>query len=69
MSEPFKVTYATLTADNEDLHAAYEAGVETARSWLGAEIQAPGDHSPGDPVDVHSPADPSILIALSLIHI
>ena len=63
MSEPFKVTYATLTADNEDLHRAYEAGVETARGWLGAEIQAPGDPDPGEPVEVHSPADPSILIA------
>src|SRR6266704_1094093 len=31
----FRVTYATLSADNEDLHAAYEQGVATARSWLG----------------------------------
>jgi 1-pyrroline-5-carboxylate dehydrogenase len=37
MAKPkFRVTYATLTADNEDLHAAYEEGVRTARSWLGA---------------------------------
>jgi 1-pyrroline-5-carboxylate dehydrogenase len=37
MAKPkFRVTYATLTADNEDLHAAYEDGVRTARSWLGA---------------------------------
>jgi 1-pyrroline-5-carboxylate dehydrogenase len=36
MAKPkFRVTYATLTADNEDLHAAYEEGVRTARSWLG----------------------------------
>lgn len=63
MSEPFKVTYATLTPDNEALNAAYEAGVETARSWLGAEISAPGDPAPGDAVEVHSPADPSIVIA------
>ncbi len=63
MSEPYKVTYATLTADNEDLHTAYEAGVEVARGWLGAEISAPGDPAPGDPVDVTSPADPSVLVA------
>jgi 1-pyrroline-5-carboxylate dehydrogenase len=31
----FRVTYATLSADNEELHAAYEQGVRTARSWLG----------------------------------
>jgi 1-pyrroline-5-carboxylate dehydrogenase len=31
----FRVTYATLSADNEELHAAYEEGVRTARSWLG----------------------------------
>jgi len=37
MAKPkFRVTYATLTADNEELHAAYEEGVRTARSWLGA---------------------------------
>jgi 1-pyrroline-5-carboxylate dehydrogenase len=31
----FRVTYATLSADNEELHAAYEQGIATARSWLG----------------------------------
>jgi 1-pyrroline-5-carboxylate dehydrogenase len=31
----FRVTYATLSADNQELHAAYEDGVRTARSWLG----------------------------------
>jgi 1-pyrroline-5-carboxylate dehydrogenase len=31
----FRVTYATLSADNEELHAAYEEGVRTARSWFG----------------------------------
>ena len=31
----FRVTYATLSADNDELHAAYEEGVRTARSWLG----------------------------------
>ncbi|GAA1138762.1 aldehyde dehydrogenase family protein [Ornithinicoccus hortensis] len=63
MAEKFRVTYATLTADNEDMHVAYEAGIETARGWLGAEIAAPGDDSPGDPVEVTSPADPAVVIA------
>ncbi len=30
-----RITYATMSADNEELHAAYEKGVDTARSWLG----------------------------------
>lgn len=63
MSEPYKVTYATLTADNEDLHTAFEKGVEIARGWLGTEISAPGDRSPGEPIEVFSPADPSVLVA------
>jgi len=31
----FRVTYATMSADNEELHRAYEGGIETAKSWLG----------------------------------
>lgn len=31
----FRVTYATMSADNEELHRAYEKGIETATSWLG----------------------------------
>jgi 1-pyrroline-5-carboxylate dehydrogenase len=34
----FRVTYATLSADNEELHAAYEEGVRTARSWFGQSV-------------------------------
>ena len=30
-----KITYATLRADNEELHAAFEAGVDAARARLG----------------------------------
>lgn len=63
MADSFRVTYATLTADNEELHAAYEAGVEKARAWLGEEISAPGDPNPGPAVDVLSPADPAVIIA------
>jgi 1-pyrroline-5-carboxylate dehydrogenase len=35
-SPRMKITYATLRADNEELHAAYEAGLERARARLGA---------------------------------
>lgn len=38
MSSRFRVTYATLSADNEALHAAYEQGLSEARDWLGATI-------------------------------
>jgi 1-pyrroline-5-carboxylate dehydrogenase len=38
MSTHFRVTYATLSADNEQLQQAYEAGLELAASWLGATI-------------------------------
>jgi 1-pyrroline-5-carboxylate dehydrogenase len=31
----FRVTYATMTADNEDLHRGYDEGIEKARAWLG----------------------------------
>jgi len=38
MSTHFRVTYATLSADNEQLHAAYEAGLRLATGWLGTTI-------------------------------
>jgi 1-pyrroline-5-carboxylate dehydrogenase len=44
----FRVTYATLSADNEELHAAYEEGVRTARSWLGQTIPTVVDGQPRD---------------------
>lgn len=31
----FRITYATMSADNEELHRLYDQGIETARSWLG----------------------------------
>jgi 1-pyrroline-5-carboxylate dehydrogenase len=36
MTARIKITYATLRNDNEELHALYEAGLERARSRLGA---------------------------------
>ena len=33
--EKFRVTYATMKADNEELQTAYDRGIETAKSWLG----------------------------------
>ena len=31
----FRITYATLSADNEEIHRLYDQGIDTARSWLG----------------------------------
>jgi 1-pyrroline-5-carboxylate dehydrogenase len=33
----FRITYATMSADNAELHERYEKGAETAKSWLGQE--------------------------------
>ncbi|GGK40056.1 hypothetical protein GCM10010124_35930 [Pilimelia terevasa] len=48
MTARFRVTYATLSADNEELHAAYESGVDTARTWLGARLAPVVDGAPRD---------------------
>ena len=42
----FRVTYATLSADNEELHEAYEQGVRAARSWLGQTFPTVVDGQP-----------------------
>jgi 1-pyrroline-5-carboxylate dehydrogenase len=39
MAQRVRITYATMSADNEELHEAYERGVETAKSWLGQKHQ------------------------------
>jgi 1-pyrroline-5-carboxylate dehydrogenase len=66
MAKPkFRVTYATLTADNEDLHAAYEDGVRTARSWLGATFGVYVDgqaRSDGPTFTLTSPNDDRIVL-------
>ena len=33
--QTFRVTYATMKSDDEDLQRAYDEGIETAKSWLG----------------------------------
>jgi 1-pyrroline-5-carboxylate dehydrogenase len=64
MSQRFRVTYATLSADNEDLHAAYDDGLRLARSWFGETIPARVSGEPradGPTFDVISPVDQSVL--------
>jgi 1-pyrroline-5-carboxylate dehydrogenase len=35
MAEGFRVTYATMAADSEELHKAFDQGLRVATSWLG----------------------------------
>ena len=66
MSEQvIRVTYATLSADNDDLHAAYDEGIAAAGDLLGAEhpFYINGRPHPGDGVrEVRSPIDRDIVI-------
>jgi 1-pyrroline-5-carboxylate dehydrogenase len=62
----FRVTYATLSADNEELHAAYEEGVRTARSWVGQTIPTVVDgeaRTDGEPFTLGSPNDDKLELA------
>ncbi len=63
----FRVTYATLSADNEEMHAAYDQGIETARSWLGEDHHFTVDGErrsgvPGTEFVERSPSDLDVLI-------
>ncbi|MFN2591058.1 MAG: aldehyde dehydrogenase family protein [Actinomycetota bacterium] len=60
-----RITYATMSADNEELHRAYEQGLETARSWLGQKHPyfVNGEAREGEGYDEErSPIDRDILI-------
>jgi 1-pyrroline-5-carboxylate dehydrogenase len=60
-----RITYATMSADNEELHAAYEKGVETARSWLGEKhpFYVNGEARDGEGyAEERSPIDHDVLI-------
>jgi 1-pyrroline-5-carboxylate dehydrogenase len=66
MSEPaFRVTYATLSADNDDLHAAYDEGIAAARELLGADHPFYVDGNPREGAgvaEVRSPIDRDIVV-------
>src|SRR5918992_4355749 len=65
-SQPrLKITYATLRADNEELHRLYEEGLQQARSRLGGEHRnfVGGRERPGDGTfELRSPIDSDILV-------
>ena len=65
-AERIKITYATLRADNEDLQAAYEAGLEQRQGAASARSTAttsPEHERDGDGTfEVRSPIDSEILV-------
>ncbi len=66
MSTHFRVTYATLSADNEELHAAYEAGLRLGHGWLGSAISGyvSGKPRTGGPLfTLTSPGDTPLTLA------
>jgi len=66
MSEQgFRITYATMSADNEELHKLYDQGIEVARSWLGQKHPFYVDGEPREGSgykEVRSPIDRDIVI-------
>lgn len=66
MASRFRVTYATLSADNDDLHAAYDEGLEVSRTWQGDTVPVyvnGQERTDGDTFDVFSPGDTSLRLA------
>jgi len=64
-TQTFRITYATMKADNEDLQRAYDQGIETARSWLGERhpFYVNGEAREGeDRFEERSPIDRDIVI-------
>src|SRR5918997_946358 len=65
MAEKFKITYATLSADNPQMHENYEEGIELAKSWMGRDypFYVSGEARTGDAwEEERSPIDNDILI-------
>lgn len=67
MAEGFRVTYATLSADDDALHADYDRGIETARGWLGRHhcFVVDGEERRGEPglaLEERSPIDRDVVV-------
>jgi 1-pyrroline-5-carboxylate dehydrogenase len=65
MAEQFRVTYATMSADNEELHEGYEEGIEAAKAELGRFHPAvvDGEERQGDgSYELRSPIDQDIVL-------
>ncbi|HEX6867444.1 MAG TPA: aldehyde dehydrogenase family protein [Candidatus Limnocylindrales bacterium] len=62
---PIKITYATLSADNEELHTQFEAGLEATRASLGGHHRnyVAGEWRDGDGTfEVRTPIDRDIVL-------
>jgi 1-pyrroline-5-carboxylate dehydrogenase len=60
----FRITYATMSADNEELHRLYDQGIEVAKSWLGQKhpLYVNGETREGSGTkEVRSPIDGSVI--------
>lgn len=67
VQEGFRVTYATMSGDAQQLHAAFDRGIETARSWLGQEhpFHVDGEPREGEGFsEERSPVDRDIVIGI-----
>jgi 1-pyrroline-5-carboxylate dehydrogenase len=65
MAEQFRVTYATMSADNEELHEGYEEGIEAAKAELGRFHPAVVDgeeRQGGGSYELRSPIDQDIML-------
>ncbi|MEV5692555.1 aldehyde dehydrogenase family protein [Micromonospora globbae] len=67
MADRFRVSYATLSVENEDLHIAYEEGLKLARNWCGATlpVRVDGDaRRAGTTFTITSPVDSSLTLCI-----
>jgi 1-pyrroline-5-carboxylate dehydrogenase len=68
MADGFRITYATMSADNEELHKDYDAGIEKAKAELGRTIPivVNGQERPGEGTyELESPIDGTLLAHIS----
>jgi 1-pyrroline-5-carboxylate dehydrogenase len=66
MAEGFRITYATMSADNEELHKAYDGAIEEAKGMLGktVPIVVNGEERPGEGTyELRSPIDKDLVLA------
>ncbi len=66
MAQGFRITYATMSADNEELHRDYDAAIEKVQTQLGATIPVVvngEERATGSTYELRSPIDSDLLLA------
>jgi 1-pyrroline-5-carboxylate dehydrogenase len=66
MAEGFRITYATMSADNQELHEAYEQAIDEAKGSLGATIPVVvngEERAAGPTYELRSPIDKDLVLA------